>query len=213
MKGCAAATGAANAEGTGPGVTVRAGHLAGQPVLAVGADRAASAPAATEGSCRARPVLRCRSGRQRRIRLAPRLQRRGSFDPGLLWNGSRTRDRSFMQRLLYPTELSNGVGDPGVEPGSSRRYPHITRINRFRRRGMSPAHGPGPGNDTGGASLCPNPAPVSVRLLRKMCGLNSDCGQPQFSRDPLGRREASHRCTSARMLRPAIRKSSKRVGT
>ncbi len=65
-----------------------------------------------------------------------------------------------------------------------------------------------PGHCTGGAGACPNPAPVSVRLQRKMCGLHCHGCPRQCSRDPLGRRAASQVCTSARMLRPASKKSS-----
>jgi hypothetical protein len=35
----------------------------------------------------------------------------------------------------------------------------------------------------------------------------------QFSRDPFVKRAASHSCTSARMFRPASKKSSNRLGT
>lgn len=51
------------------------------------------------------------------------------------WSGSRTRDRPFMRRLLYPLSYPV-VTMPGVEPESPRGHPLHRRLSRFPRRGM-----------------------------------------------------------------------------
>jgi hypothetical protein len=68
----------------------------------------------------------------------------------------RTFDR-LLAKLLYPTELHNSGGHPGVEPGTQGANHLMARISCFQRRGMCSTDGRIRMPHTGGAGVNPNP--------------------------------------------------------
>ncbi len=82
-------------------------------------------------------------------------------------------------------------------PGGMR---HRHRTRRHRHRDRKPP---------GAATARARSLATAASLLQPRYCRRAACG----SREVLGRRAASHSCTSARMLRPSSRKASKRLGT
>jgi hypothetical protein len=96
--------------------------------------------------------------------LAPSVHVRRGLSTGFSLNGFsdrrlgriRTFDR-LLAKLLYPTELHNSGGHPGVEPGTRGANHLMAHIGCFQRRGMCSTDRRTRVPRTGGAGVNPNP--------------------------------------------------------